>query len=96
MSRALKLLLDTHNKDPNNLNPDKPKPSPLIFFRSVGLQVITEPPYRSGQTKIIHISHDSHDAPPVNGNNGTKPVNENGTPVYTVNGQQKLIIRRLA
>jgi len=81
MSRALKLLVDNHNRDPNNLN-GKPKPPPIKFFRSVGLQVITEPAYRSGPTKIIHLSHD---APPVNGNNGTKPVNVNGTPVYTVN-----------
>jgi len=87
MSRALKLLVDNHNRDPNNLNPDKPKPPPIKFFRSVGLQVVTEPAYRSGPTKIIHINHDT---PPVNGNNGTKPVNVNGTPVYTVNGPQRV------
>jgi hypothetical protein len=80
MSRALKLLVDNHNRDPNNLNPTKKRPPPIRFFRSVGLQVNTEPPFRTGPTKVIHVNHDS----PMN---GMKTMNGGTVLTFSQNGQ---------
>lgn len=71
MGKAVKLLLDNHNRDPNNLNPNKKRPPPIKFYRSVGLQVTIEPSVRNGISKVVHVNN-------VNGiplNGVTKPLN---------------------
>lgn len=70
MGKAVKLLLDNHNRDPNNLNPNKKRPPPIKFYRSVGLQVTIEPSFRNGPTKVVHVNNVG--GVPLN---GMKPLN---------------------
>jgi hypothetical protein len=90
MSKAVKLLLENHNRDPNNLNQNKKRPPPIKFYRSVGLQVTIEPTFRSGPTKVVHVSGN-----PIN---GVKPLNAttqnisstNSTPINKRPGPKSL------
>lgn len=65
MGKAVKLLLDNHNRDPNNLTQQKRRPPPIKFYRSVGLQVSIEPPVRNGPSRMVHVTNSN--GSPING-----------------------------
>ncbi|OXA62775.1 activating transcription factor 7-interacting protein 1 [Folsomia candida] len=81
MGKAVKLLLDNHNRDPNNLNPNKKRPPPIKFYRSVGLQVTIEPSVRNGMSKVIHVNNVNGlplSAKPLNGTLHNIPIKKPG------------------
>lgn len=59
MSKAMKILLDNQSRDPNF---SRIKAPPLKFYRSVGLQIVVEKPFRTGPAKVIHVNET-----PING-----------------------------
>lgn len=75
MNRAMTVVMNNQNRDPNNLIANKKRPPPIKFYRSVGLQVSIEPATRSSIAKVIHMSN-------TNGYafNGLKQANGSNTP----------------